>query len=170
MKQSVWFNEVRLKTWSLSVWKEEHCKAQETVRKSELALWHWSLTLQKQVNKCTMIRSQGHGANTGRKSELALWHWSLTLQKQVNKCTMIRSQGHREKTGRKSALALWHWSLTLQKQVTKNPMIRSQGHRANTGRKSDGISCCPDTFHISIYSQMEPHDRHLNLHFFKFNW
>jgi hypothetical protein len=136
MKQSVWFNEVRLKTWSLSVWKEEHCKAQETVR----------------------------------KSELALWHWSLTLQKQVNKCTMIRSQGHREKTGRKSALALWHWSLTLQKQVKKNPMIRSQGHRANTGRKSDGISCCPDTFHISIYSQMEPHDRHLNLHFFKFNW
>ena len=55
MKQSVWFNEVRLKTWSLSVWKGEHCKAQETVRKSALALWHWSLTLQKQVNKNPMV-------------------------------------------------------------------------------------------------------------------
>ncbi|XP_052101609.1 protein SFI1 homolog isoform X2 [Mytilus californianus] len=49
MKQSVWFNEVRLKTWSIATWKQEHAKTQETAQKSALAMWHWSLTLQKQA-------------------------------------------------------------------------------------------------------------------------
>ena len=106
-------------------WLGHRVIGQNTGRKSALALWHWSLTLQKQVNKSTMIRSQGHRANTCRKSPLALWHWSLTLQKQVNKSTMIRSQGHRANTGRKSTLALWHWSLTLQKQGK----VQWLGHR-----------------------------------------
>ncbi|CAG2201768.1 SFI1 [Mytilus edulis] len=49
MKQSVWFNEVRLKSWSIATWKQEHAKTQETAQKSALAMWHWSLNLQKQA-------------------------------------------------------------------------------------------------------------------------
>ncbi|XP_071169108.1 protein SFI1 homolog isoform X2 [Mytilus edulis] len=49
IKQSVWFNEVRLKTWSIATWKQEHAKTQETAQKSALAMWHWSLNLQKQA-------------------------------------------------------------------------------------------------------------------------
>uniref|UniRef100_K1QQN7 SFI1-like protein n=1 Tax=Magallana gigas TaxID=29159 RepID=K1QQN7_MAGGI len=49
MKQSVWFNNIRLMATYLSVWKWRYQLKQEENGKTDIALWHWSLVLQKKI-------------------------------------------------------------------------------------------------------------------------
>lgn len=51
MKQSVWFNNIRLMANYLSVWKWRYQLKQEENGKTDIALWHWSLVLQKKVRE-----------------------------------------------------------------------------------------------------------------------
>ncbi|XP_052773983.1 protein SFI1 homolog [Mya arenaria] len=48
-KQSDWFNGVRLTTWAFSTWRSAHSRAVDEASKSGLALWHWSLMLNRKV-------------------------------------------------------------------------------------------------------------------------
>ena len=49
MKQCVWFNNIRLLSNCLSQWKWRYQFRQEENQKTDIALWHWSLVLQKKV-------------------------------------------------------------------------------------------------------------------------
>ncbi|KAK3095944.1 hypothetical protein FSP39_021123 [Pinctada imbricata] len=48
-QQGAWFEKTRLTSWSFSLWKQRYEEAQEQNRKTDVALWHWSLVLQKKV-------------------------------------------------------------------------------------------------------------------------
>lgn len=51
VKQSVWFNNIRLMANYLSLWKWRYQLKQEENGKTDIALWHWSLVLQKKVRE-----------------------------------------------------------------------------------------------------------------------
>ncbi|XP_062588757.1 protein SFI1 homolog [Saccostrea cucullata] len=65
MKQCVWFNNIRLMSNFLSVWKWRYQLKQEENQKTDIALWHWSLVLQKKI----LVAWFGFTADRKRKKD-----------------------------------------------------------------------------------------------------
>ncbi|XP_022344687.2 protein SFI1 homolog [Crassostrea virginica] len=63
MKQCVWFNNIRLLSNCLSQWKWRYQFRQEENQKTDIALWHWSLVLQKKI----LVAWFGYVADRKRK-------------------------------------------------------------------------------------------------------
>ncbi|KAI8789248.1 protein SFI1 [Biomphalaria glabrata] len=157
VRQSVWFHDVRLTAKHFLTWKLRLAEKQEEMQQSQVALWHWSLVLQRKVLLAWVEYVEQIKHKRGRLAAAAV-SWRENLLKQACSQWLVTADSlmqmrstmavqHQAKTifdsfqvVHKCAL---HWKVWTKKRISRQGRKKEKCVSLTLNSHEEGHPSCP---------------------------